>query len=61
MEFEWSEIKRLKVPEERGLDFVDGQAVFDGRPLVTAPSARSAEERWLSAAEIDGHMIAVVW
>ena len=30
MEFEWSEAKRLAVLNARGLDFVDGQALFDG-------------------------------
>ncbi len=61
MEFEWSEAKRLKVLKERGLDFIDAQALFDGRPLVTVPSPRKAEDRWLSIGELDGHMIAVVW
>jgi uncharacterized protein len=61
VEFEWSEIKRLKVLKERGLDFIDAQAVFDGRPLVTVASTRDPEERWLSVAEIDGHLIAVAW
>jgi hypothetical protein len=47
--FEWSAIKRLAVLQERGLDFIDGQLLFDGRPLYTAPSRRGAEMRWLSA------------
>ncbi len=61
MEFGWSEIKRLRVLKERGLDFIDAQAMFDGRPLITVPSPRSPEERWLSVAEIDGRIVAVAW
>jgi uncharacterized DUF497 family protein len=61
MRFEWSEAKRLKVLEERGLDFIDARALFDGRPVVTAPSPRDAEERSLTIGELDGHMVAVVW
>jgi len=42
MEFEWSEAKRIVVLEARGLDFIDAELLFDGRPLYTSP--RSAEE-----------------
>ena len=48
MKFEWSETKRQIVPAERGLDFIDAADFFEGRPLVTAPSPRGEEERWLS-------------
>ncbi|HJU19544.1 MAG TPA: BrnT family toxin [Stellaceae bacterium] len=61
MDFEWWEAKRLAVLRERGIDFVDAQALFDGRPLYTAPSPRGAEERWLSVGEIDDRLVAVVW
>ncbi len=33
MEFEWSEAKRIAVLEARGLDFIDAEMLFDGRPL----------------------------
>jgi uncharacterized DUF497 family protein len=46
MEFEWSETKRIAVLKARGLDFIDAEMLFDGRPLYTVPSSRSAEERW---------------
>jgi len=59
--FEWSAIKRLAVLQERGLDFIDGQLLFDGRPLYTAPSRRGAEMRWLSIGELNGRLCAVVW
>jgi uncharacterized DUF497 family protein len=61
MDFEWSDAKRIAVLEARGLDFVDVEILFDGRPLYTVASPRSAEERWLSVGELNGRLIAVVW
>ena len=61
MDFEWSDAKRIAVLEARGLDFVDAEILFDGRPLYTVASPRSAEERWLSVGELNGRLIAVVW
>ena len=61
MEFEWSEQKRLVVLGARGLDFLDGRRLFDGRPLLSAPSPRGAEERWVGIAELSGEVVAVVW
>jgi uncharacterized DUF497 family protein len=43
------------------LDFIDAEALFDGRPLVVTPSPRGEEERWVSVGELNGLMIAVVW
>jgi uncharacterized DUF497 family protein len=45
MDFEWSEAKRIAVLEARGLDFIDAEVLFDGRPLYTAASPRLAERR----------------
>jgi uncharacterized protein len=61
MEFEWSEAKRLAVLHARRLDFLDGCRLFDGRPICTAPSPRSGEQRWISIGELGDEMIAVVW
>jgi uncharacterized protein len=61
MEFEWSEGKRGWVLDERGLDFADAPLLFDGRPLLTVPSPRDGEDRWLSLGAIEGRLIAVVW
>ena len=61
MNFEWSEAKRIAVLEARGLDFIDGEILFDGRPLHTVASPRGAEERWLSVGELNGRLVAVVW
>ena len=59
--FEWSAIKRLAILQERGLDFIDGHLLFDGRPLCTAPSRRGAEMWWLSIGELNGRICAIVW
>ncbi len=61
MDFAWSEVKRFAVLEARGLDFIDAEILFDGRPLYTVPSPRGAEERWLSVGELNGRLVAVVW
>ena len=61
MEFEWSEAKRQTVLASRGLDFIDAEIFFDGRPLITAPSSRDDEERWLSIGKLNGVLIAVAW
>ena len=54
MDFEWSAAKRIAVLEARGLDFIDAEILFDGRPLHTVASPRGAEERWLSVGELNG-------
>ena len=61
MDFEWSAAKRIAVLEARGLDFIDAEILFDGRPLHTVASRRGAEERWLSVGELNGRLVAVVW
>jgi len=61
MEFEWWEAKRFAVLDARGLDFLDGRRLFDGRTILTAPSPRGGEERWVSIGELDDEVIAVVW
>jgi len=61
MEFEWWEAKRLTVLRSRGLDFLDGRRLFDGRPLDIAASSRGEEERWIGVEELDDRLVAVVW
>ncbi len=61
MEFEWDEAKRRRLLRERGLDFLDAAALFDGRAVLSVPSPRGAEERWLTIGDLDGRTIAVVW
>jgi uncharacterized protein len=37
------------------------EVLFDGRPIVTAPSPREAEERYITTGEIDGRFFTAVW
>jgi uncharacterized DUF497 family protein len=57
---EWGEAKRLRNLSRRGLDFVDADLVFDGRPVTTAPSQRNNEDRFVSTAEIDGKLYTIL-
>lgn len=58
---EWDEAKRLKTLASRGLDFADASLIFDGRRLITAPSLRKNEQRFVSTAQIEGYLYSVVW
>jgi uncharacterized DUF497 family protein len=49
--------RRLKNVKLRGLDFADTDFIFDGRPLVTAPSRRNNEDRFVSTAQIEGKLL----
>lgn len=62
MEFTWDEPKRESVLAERGIDFLRvAFALFDGRPLLTVPTPRGDEDRFLSIGPIEGKFFAVVW
>jgi hypothetical protein len=62
MDFEWSETKRLWVLRERGIDFLRvADALFDGRPILTVPSSRYGEDRFLSLVPVEGKFFAVIW
>lgn len=60
--FSWDEAKREWVLAERGIDFLlVASSLFDGRTLLTVPTPRDAEERFLSVGLIEGKFFAVVW
>jgi uncharacterized DUF497 family protein len=61
MEFEWDEPKRQSNIEKHEIDFVDIQAIFDGRPILTGPSDRSEESRSLTVGELEGIFYSVIW
>ena len=62
MEFSWDEPKREWVLAERGIDFLlVAFSLFDGRPLLTVPTPRGEEERFLSIGPIEGKFFAVIW
>lgn len=50
IDLEWDEGKRLHVLRERGLDFIDGALLFDGRLILTVLSRRGIEEHRLASA-----------
>ena len=53
-EFERDETKRDSNLAKHGVDFPLAEMLFDGRPVITAPSLRAAEERYLTTGEIGG-------
>jgi uncharacterized protein len=62
VEFSWDEAKREWVLAERGIDFLRvAFLLFDGGPLLTVPTPRGDEERFLSVGLIEGKFFAVVW
>ena len=62
MEFSWDEPKREWVLAERGIDFLRvASSLFDGRPLLTVPTPRGEEERFMSIGAMEGKIFAVIW
>lgn len=59
--FEWDETKRRFNLRKHEIDFVDVQAVFDGRPTATNLSPRNDEERFTTTAIFDDLFVTVVW
>jgi uncharacterized protein len=59
--FEWDEAKAALNLLKHGLRFIDTVDVFDGRPTATATSNKNGELRYVTIAELDGRMVAVVW
>jgi uncharacterized DUF497 family protein len=61
MTFEWDEEKRESNLSKHGVDFVLAEMLFDGRPVITAPSLRAAEERYITTGKISGRFFTAVW
>jgi uncharacterized DUF497 family protein len=62
MDFEWDETKRETVLRDRGIDFLLlAQSIFDGRPVMTIPSPRPGEDRFVTIGAVNGLMFALVW
>ena len=59
--FEWDEAKRQSNIAKHGVDFVRAQALFDGRPAITAISPRGDEDRLTTTGEFDGRLYTVIW
>ena len=58
--FQWDEDKRQEVVERRGIDFLDAIRMFAG-PVLTVPSARRGEPRWLAVGLVDGIEMTVIY
>lgn len=61
MSFDWDEAKRQANLAKHRVDFVDAQAIFDGRPVVTVASRHPGEPRFLTTGNLDGRFHTVVW
>ena len=61
MDFEWDEKKRAINLVEHGLDLIDATPLFDGRPVLTYPSPRHGEERFVTVGQLTNRFFAVVW
>ncbi|HEX3996697.1 MAG TPA: BrnT family toxin [Acetobacteraceae bacterium] len=61
MVFEWDETKREVNRDKHKLDLIDGQYLFDGRPVVSFPSSRGDEARFVTVGPIGPKFYAVVW
>ena len=61
MIFDWDPPKRDFNRERHKLDLLDGQILFDGRPVVTWPSPRGDEMRFVTVGPIGPKFYAVVW
>jgi len=61
MQFEWDENKRATNVEKHRLDLLAGALLFDGRSVLTYPSPRSGEERYVSIGLVIDELVAVVW
>jgi uncharacterized DUF497 family protein len=56
-----NEAKREWVLTERGIDFLRIADIFDGRPVLTVPTLRKDEKRYLTVGLIEEKFFAVVW
>jgi uncharacterized DUF497 family protein len=58
----WTEAKRLKTLQERGLDFARANEVFAGRTATRATHGGQTDEtRYITAGFLDQRMVILVW
>ncbi len=58
---EWDEPKRQRNLARHNIDLIRGDELFDGRPIVTFPSPRGDELRFVTTGLIDGKFYTLVW
>ena len=56
MELEWDEAKRLRVLEDRGIDFERAKEIWQGTVLEVPSRKEWNEERFLAIGEVDGRV-----
>ena len=61
MDFEWDDAKRRSTIEKHGIDFKDAKLIFDGRPVLYAPSNQKGEDRWIAVGDLNGLVISVIY
>lgn len=61
MPFEWHEAKRLRVLDDRGIDFERAKEIWQGPVLEVRSRQATTEERFLAVGEVDGLIITVVF
>jgi uncharacterized protein len=62
MKVAWTEAKRLKTLEERGLDFARAAEIFAGLHATRATHRGSdGESRFITAGFLDDRMVIIVW
>ena len=62
MDIIWTEAKRLKTLQERGLDFARAAEVFAGLHATRATHGGPAQEkRYITAGFLDRRMVVMVW
>ncbi|CAA6605312.1 conserved hypothetical protein [Rhodospirillaceae bacterium LM-1] len=60
LDFEWEEEKNIRNIALDRIDFAGVMALFD-RPVVSYPSPRDDELRWVAIGEINEEVLAVVY
>ena len=62
MELTWTEVKRAKTLQERGLDFARAGEVFADVHVTRAThGGKSAESRFVTAGFLDRRLVVMVW
>jgi len=62
MRIVYDEAKRLRIFEERGLDFADAGAVFDGFHMTRGDEKHSdVEDRFITVGNLHDTIVIVVW
>jgi uncharacterized DUF497 family protein len=62
MKLSWTEAKRAKTLQERGLDFARAAEVFGGLHVARPThGGKSNESRFVTAGFLDGRLVVMVW